>query len=182
MALAALRHSFIHTMKHTSLVILRSLIILSVSIIVSACTSAEVRQSSGSSLRGFRIAAVSVAPGASLRADDLAFLRENQVKDTLTAAIRNRLSDTGKLQPAGATLTVNISSVRVRSTASAVMLGIMAGPDHLEANIAVVAKGQTVKTFIGEASRTSGAFAGPGAGGRIESLCEELAISIVGQL
>lgn len=169
-------------MKHKSFVILHALTLLAVSIIVSACTSAEVRQNSGSSLRGFHIATVSVAPGASLDSDDLAFLRENQVNDTLTAAIRSRLSDTGKLQPAGAMLTVNISSVRVRSTASAVMLGIMAGPDHIEANIAVLEKGKAVKTFIGEASRTSGAFAGPGSGGRIESLCEELAISIADQL
>lgn len=169
-------------MKHTLLTILRAFTAVAMCAYFAACTSAEIRQSSGSAVRGLAISTVSVSPSASLHADDVAFLRENRVEDTLTAAIRNRLSETGKLQPNGATLAVKISSVRVRSTAAAVMLGIMAGPDHMDANVAVIDKGQTIKTFIAEGDRTSGAFQGPGSLTRVERLSEELAIAIVGEL
>lgn len=169
-------------MTHTPFFILRTLAALVMCAYFAACTSAEVRQRSGSAVRGLNISTVAVAPGASLHPDDVAFLRENRVEDTLTAAIRARLSETGKLQPNGATLAVNISSVRVRSTAAAVMLGIMAGPDHMDANVAVIDKGQTLTTFTAEGDRTSGAFQGPGSLTRVERLSEELAMAIVGEL
>jgi hypothetical protein len=169
-------------MKSTPLTTLRLLFTVAITACFAACTSAEVRQDNRPGIRGVKISTVSVTPGTALDADDLELIREKDVERILTTAIRNRLSDAGKLQPDGAALVVNISSIRVRSTASAVMLGVMAGPDHLEANVAVVDKGQTLKTFVGEGSRTSGAFAGPGSGGRAEGLAEELAIAIVDQL
>ena len=109
-------------------------------------------------------------------------MRENAVEDSLTAAIRQRLTATGKLEPSGGKLEVKIVSMRLRSTTAAVLWGVMAGPDHLRAQVRVLSKGTTPKTFIAEASRTSGAMAGPGSRGRIEVMCEELAFALVQQL
>ncbi len=109
-------------------------------------------------------------------------MRENAVEDSLTAAIRQRLTATGKLEPAGATLEVKIISMRLRSTTTAVLWGVLAGPDHLRAQVTVSNNGAVLKTFIAEANRTSGAMAGAGSGGRIEGMCEELAYSLIQQL
>ena len=169
-------------MQSTPFPTLRLLFTLAASALLGACTSAEVRQDSASSIRGLKVSAVSVSSTPSLDPEKHEFMRENDVERYLTSSIRNRLTETGKLAPTGPTLAVNISSIRVRSTASAVMWGVMAGPDHLEANVSVMDKGRTLKTFVAEGSRTSGAFAGPGSGGRAERLSEELAIAIVDQL
>ena len=63
------------------------------------CTSATVRQSGGSTALGARVATVSVAPDVSIRPSELSWMRENAVEDTLTAAVRQRLTATGKLEP-----------------------------------------------------------------------------------
>lgn len=109
-------------------------------------------------------------------------MRENAVEDYLTAAIRERLQATGKLERKGATLEAKIISMRLRSTTTAVLWGVLAGPDHLRAQVRVLSNGAVVKTFIAEANLTSGAMAGAGSGGRIEGMCEELAVSLVQQL
>ena len=146
------------------------------------CTSASVRQSGGSTARGIRVATVSVTPEVSIRPAELSWMRENAVENTLTAAIRQRLTASGNLESAGATLEVKIISMRLRSTTTAVLWGVLAGPDHLRAQVRVLDKGTVRKTFVTEASRTSGAMAGAGSGGRIEGMCEELAFALVQQL
>lgn len=146
------------------------------------CTSATVKQSGGSVARGIRVSTVSVTPDISIRPSELSWMRENALEDSLTAAIRQRLTATGKLEPAGATLEVKIMSMRLRSTTTAVLWGVLAGSDHLRTQVRVVNNGTALKTFTAEASRTSGAMAGAGSGGRIEGMCEELAFALVQQL
>jgi len=160
----------------------RNVLAALVCFIAVGCTSATVRQSEGSTALGVRVATVLVTPDASIRPSELRWMSENAVEDTLTAAVRQRLTATGKLEPAGATLEVTIISMRLRSTTTAVLWGVLAGPDHLRGRVRLLNKGTVQKTFIAEASRTSGAMAGAGSGGRIEGMCEELAYALVQQL
>jgi hypothetical protein len=152
-------------------------------IVFGGCTSATVRQSQGAATRGLRIASVSVTPDpTTMKGDDLQWMRENLVEGRLSAAIRERLTMTGKLDAAGATLAVKVVSLRLRSTSAAVWLGVMAGSDHITASVEVSDHGKSVKSFVADASRTSGAMANPGAGGRVDSMCDELAERLVEQL
>lgn len=104
------------------------------------------------------------------------------VEDTLATAIRRRLAYSGKLESSGATLIVTIVNLRLRSTGTALVLGLLAGPDNLQADAQVVNKGVLVKSFSAVSNRTSGAVASPDAELRIDGMCKELASALVNQL
>ena len=138
-----------------------SLIIVVLTLLVLPGCASKVTQSPQAikpEIRALRNVTAEVTPQAELKiAGDVEFKI-----DTLVAALREALKSSGLVAPDGDyDLKVAIKDVRVRSTGSAVMLGFLAGDDHLVGDAIVLNRnGDVVYTFEAEASYALGGFAG----------------------
>ena len=129
---------------------------------LSAC-SGTVKVDPRSAADGLRVAGVSavnvsLSPDArSLQADTPQFNREE-----LAGAMRRKLEGKGLIGPgAGHRVEVTVTSMRVRSAVVAVMLGILAGADHITGRLRLVdEQGKSLRNFEINASYGLGGFAG----------------------
>ena len=155
-----MKYKFIH---------LRVLLLLSV-LLVSGCAT-QVTKSPDSAkpeIRALQNISVEMSPDAIQKiAKDVAF-----DIDTFSVTLREALESRQLVASDGDfDLKVMITDVRVRGTASAVMLGIFAGDDHLIGDAIVLNRdGEVVYTYTAEASYSLGGFAGGDDSTRLEWL------------
>ena len=122
-------------------------------------------------IRALQKISVEMSPQAVQKvADDVTF-----DLTTLRAKLQDALESRELVAPDGDfDLRVVVKDVRVRSTASAVWLGFMAGDDHLIGDAYVLNReGNTVYTYTAEASYALGGFAGGDDSTRINWLYEK---------
>lgn len=151
----------------------------SVVITLAGCSYSGVTQLQGSSTRGLQVANVIVkADPAALNAFEQKRLTERQIDRLLEQAIRMQLVEEHKSSPKGPTLTVAIKDFHIRSTGTAVMLGMMAGTDFLDCTAEVSEKGKVLKRYTAK----SHAVQGYGSEQRLEKMTENLAEDLVEQL
>jgi hypothetical protein len=101
----------------------------------------------------------------------------------LAAAVREEMRRTGRHpSPPGAQLQLVVTAFRLRSTASSVWLGAMAGADMLDVTVRVVDQGREVRRFDTGAGTIVGGLIRPGAEGRFERVVQTTAERIVAGL
>jgi len=103
-------------------------------LLVSACsTSVNLREQNNSPLSGIKISQVRVALSAEadkMRAENLYYSHEKLVR-----ALEDNLNSSSVFSRNGASaarLNLEVTSIRTRSTFSAVMFGLLAGDDHIK--------------------------------------------------
>ncbi|MCU0559635.1 MAG: DUF4410 domain-containing protein [Desulfobacterales bacterium] len=139
---------------------LLSLVVLG--LLVTGCASSVQRRAESEGYRyggeKFSRVDLSVDPAAAKDPDDLVRF-ENQ---KLQGIIERSLEANGLLNAASpATVKVEITDLRLRSTFNAFMWGFMAGDDHIVGDVALVAENGAVRhTFKVAASYALGGFAG----------------------
>ncbi len=115
-----------------------------------------------------------------LPADRVAAWNEEGGTKALTDAVATELLDEKKQLAAGpAELRLVVTSFRLRSSGSAMWLGVMAGADVLDVEATVVSGGATVKTFSTGAGTAMG---GAMSGGRFDKLVETTSERLVAGL
>jgi hypothetical protein len=127
---------------------------------LSGCASQVIKSSESPKpeIRALQNVTVEMSPDAVQKiADDVEF-----DIDTFLATLRSALESRQLIAPDGDfDLNVVINDVRVRGTASAVMLGMFAGDDHLIGEAIILNRsGEVVYTYTAEASYALGGFAG----------------------
>jgi hypothetical protein len=154
----------------------------------SSCTSVRVLQTSGSDdpIVGIKDVAVLVAADAMPRDQEVTF-RTYAMAGAVRSALLNELKDHGKLTPDGATLEFSPTGFRLRSGTTLVLVGVMAGSDHLSGTIAIKDGDRVVRTFDagvnGSDSFYSGLFTWRiSASRRADRFCRLIARDVVGQL
>ena len=102
----------------------------------------------------------------------------------LASTVRRALETNGVLRPGtGATAEIVVNDVRIRGTASAILLGAMAGSDHITGDVIVRnSAGQVLRKFTVAASYSLGGFAGGIDDTRIGWLYDKFAEHTVAEL
>jgi len=100
----------------------------------------------------------------------------------LDAALRDQMLKQGRRVAPPAQLDVVVTAFRLRSTATSVWFGAMAGGDLLDVDVVVKSNGQEVKHFKTGAGQIRGGLIAPSAEGRFERLTTATAERVVGQL
>ncbi len=104
--------------------------------------------------------------------------KDRHMDELLAQEIRSRLTAESKLAPQGPAMSVTVTNFHIRSTTAAVMLGMMAGTDFIEAVVEVTERGRVLKRYTGRAT----AVRGYGSEERIVRMAENLAEDLVEQL
>lgn len=108
---------------------------------------------------------------------------EHDGRNRLRHAVLNELIRTGKGPSLAADrLVVTVTKFRLRSTASGVWVGAMAGADMLDVSAAVQKDGQTLRTAETGVGSIMAGMVKPTADGRFNSMVLEAAKRLVGEL
>jgi hypothetical protein len=100
----------------------------------------------------------------------------------LDAALRDQMLKQGRRPAPPAQLDVVVTAFRLRSTATSVWFGAMAGGDSLDVDVIVKSNGQEVKRIKTGAGQIRGGLIAPSAEGRFERLASATAERVVEQL
>jgi hypothetical protein len=100
----------------------------------------------------------------------------------LEACLREQMRKQGRGPAASAQLDVVVTAFRLRSTATSVWFGAMAGGDVLDVDVVVKSDGQEVRRFKTGAGQIRGGLIAPSSEGRFERLTETTAERVVEQL
>lgn len=166
--------------------LLPSLFLTVAAFVLGACASADVQHKSGSTQRGYKVATIAIeATASTVDKNHGQYFEESGFRTAIETALRSELSRTGHLVATGPALTVKITDVRLRSTGAYVMLGMMAGPDYLDAQVELTENGKVLKSFSVTADCLTGTFGNPSSAGslsRAEKMSQRLAEKLVEQL
>jgi hypothetical protein len=100
----------------------------------------------------------------------------------LAADLREQMRKQGRGPAPPAQLDVAVTAFRLRSTATSVWFGAMAGGDMLDVDVVVKTNGREVKRFKTGAGQIRGGLIAPSAEGRFERLTAATAERVVEQL
>ena len=146
-----------------------------IALFAGGCASEEAGRAQPSSIR---VSSVNVSPGSKLDGADRERLRDRDIQKFIQSKIRLQLASRNRIDSTGPEMDVTIEDFNIRSTGAAVMLGVMAGTDFVEASVVVRSNGKVLKRYTAEA----GAVTGYGSEDRALRMCERLAESIAEQL
>ena len=152
-------------------------------LVLAGCASSVRRDAGyGDQLQPLPVSTVSVAvsaAGQKAATENTKFNREQ-----LATTVRRALEAHGVLRPGtGTTAEIVVNDVRIRGTASAILLGAMAGADHITGDVTVRnSSGQVLRKFTVEASYSLGGFAGGIDDTRIGWLYDKFAEHTVAEL
>jgi len=97
-------------------------------------------------------------------------------------ALRDQMLKQGRRPAPSAQVDVVVTAFRLRSTATSVWFGAMAGGDVLDVDVVVKSDGQEVRRFKTGAGQIRGGLIAPSAEGRFERLTDTTAERVVNQL
>jgi len=97
-------------------------------------------------------------------------------------ALRDQMLKQGRRPAPSAQVDVVVTAFRLRSTATSVWFGAMAGGDVLDVDVVVKGDGQEVRRFKTGAGQIRGGLIAPSAEGRFERLTDTTAERVVNQL
>lgn len=159
---------------------MKSVLLILSACFLAACTTAEVKQTRGGT-GSTKISKIQVGESGLAKGAKEEFV-ERDIAAKLHANLLVRLQSAGKMADKGADLVVTVTDMRIRGTATVYWLGMMAGADTLIATVQVVANGKVVREFSADAGKWGPGIAGLSATGRVNRMCEELAIALANQL
>jgi hypothetical protein len=163
---------------------LKKVLLLLLLIVMAGCSSQVTRPEKAEAthpvIKALQDFTVEISSDAKLQvADDVKF-DINALRSNFDRILneKNLLAPNGDYR-----LKVVVSDVRVRSTVSAVMLGFLAGNDHLRGEAIVLnLDGKPVYTFKASASYALGGFAGGQDSSRMSWLYEEFSEMVANEL
>ena len=163
---------------------LKTVLLLLLLSIMAGCSSQVIRPEKAEAthpvIKALLDFTVEISPDAKLQiAEDVKF-DMNELRSNLDRILneKNLVAPNGDYR-----LKVVIKYIRVRSTVSAVMLGFMAGNDHLRGEAIVLnLDGEPVYTFKASASYALGGFGGGQDSSRMNWLYEEFSEMVANEL
>jgi len=146
--------------------------------LLASCGASTPRVPTPSELTGLPEVTVSLDP--QIDAERVQVFQQQDGTARLRNALLDELADSRRSGQQVNEIRLLVTRFRLRSTASGVLVGAMAGADMLD--VAVTVRGQTVRTFNAGAGGVAAGFIKPSATGRFNGLVRLVAERIVKEL
>ena len=156
-------------------------VLICLTALLCGCGAAPPRVPTPAELEGLPEVTVSVAP--QIEVDRVRVFQEQDGSTRLRDAVLDELVDSGKRSRRDADeIRVLVTRFRLRSTASGVWVGAMAGADMLDVTVTLVRGGETTRTFDTGVGGITAGLIKPSASGRFNGLVRLVAERIVKEL